>query len=261
MNAFFIRDGARLVATELTRGPWSNEHQHGGPPAALLAGAIERAGTDAAEFRLVRITVEFLRPVPIAPLELNTEIVRPGRQAQRIAASLSASGVEVARALGLRLRRQRLEPGEAATSPMLPHPDTLSPFRFSFFRHEVAYHTAIEMRIARGVWAKGPVDAWMRPLHPLVEGERTSPCERVMILADAESGVCPPLDPSAWSFLNPDLTVYFGREPRGEWTGLSIVSEAHADGIGLAQSALSDLDGPFGRAAQSLVIAPRVAPP
>jgi len=57
--------------------------------------------------------------------------------------------------------------------------------------------------------------------------------------------------------LNPDLTVYFGREPRGEWLGLQITSEAHADGTGLAQSALSDLDGPFGRAAQSLVVAPR----
>lgn len=257
MNAFFTRDGARFVATELTRGPWSNEHQHGGPPAALLTGAIERAGTDAADFRLVRVTVEFLRPVPIAVLEVSTEVVRAGRQAQRIAATLSAGGVEVARAVGLRLRRQPLDLRETPGSATLPHPDTLTPFRFSFFRHRVAYHTAIEMRIARGVWAKGPVDAWMKPLHPLVEGERTSPCERVLILADAESGVCPPLDPAEWTFLNPDLTVYFGREPRGEWVGLSIVSEAHADGTGLAQSALSDLEGPFGRAAQSLVIAPR----
>ncbi|HEX9604926.1 MAG TPA: thioesterase family protein [Myxococcales bacterium] len=256
-DAFFVRDGGQLVATGLTRGPWSNDHQHGGPPAALLAGAIERAGNDSAEFRLVRVTVEFLRPVPIAPLEISTEMVRAGRQAQRVGASLSAGGVEVARALGLRLRRQRLELLEQPSGPRLPHPDTLTPHRFSFFRHEVAYHTAIELRIARGTWAKGPVDAWMRPLFPLVGGEPTSACERVLILADAESGVCPPLEPDRWSFLNPDLTVYFGREPRGQWIGLEIVSEAHADGMGLAQSALSDLEGPFGRAAQSLVVAPR----
>ena len=261
MSSFFTRDGARLVASELTRGPWSNAHQHGGPPAALLAGAIERAGNDAADFRLARVTVEFLRPVPIAALELGTEVVRAGKQVQRIGATLTASGIEVARASGLRLRRQRIEVREPVGSATLPHPETLSPFRFSFFRHAVAYHTAIEMRIARGVWAKGPVDAWMKPLVPLIAGERTSPCERVLILADAESGVCPPLDPGEWSFVNPDLTVYFGREPRGEWLGLSIVSEAHGDGIGLAQSALSDLEGPFGRAAQSLVIAPRAAGP
>jgi hypothetical protein len=256
-DAFFLRDGSRLAATALTRGPWSNEHQHGGPPAALLAGAIERAGAEAAQFRLVRVTVEFLRPVPIAPLEVSVEMVRAGKQAQRVGATLSAGGVEVARALGLSLRRQGLDLAERSAAPPLPHPDTLSPYRFSFFRHEVAYHTAIELRIARGTWAKGPVDGWMRPLFPLVRGEPTSACERVLILADAESGVCPPLDPDRWTFLNPDLTVYFGREPRGEWLGLQITSEAHADGTGLAQSALSDLEGPFGRAAQSLVVAPR----
>ena len=257
-DAFFVREGARFVATALTRGPWSNEHQHGGPPAALLAGAIERAGSDAAEFRLLRVTVEFLRPVPIAPLEVSTEMVRAGKQVQRVGASLSVGGVEVARALGLRLRRQQLDLVEPPATPRpLPHPDGLVPHRFSFFRHEVAYHTAIELRIARGTWAKGPVDAWMRPLFPLVRGEPTSACERVLILADAESGVCPPLAPDRWTFLNPDLTVYFGREPRGEWLGLEITSEAHADGTGLAQSALSDLEGPFGRAAQGLVVAPR----
>ncbi|HYV66377.1 MAG TPA: thioesterase family protein [Myxococcales bacterium] len=256
-DAFFVRDGALLLATPLTRGPWSNEHQHGGPPAALLGGAIERAEPEADAFRLVRITVEFLRPVPIGKLAVSTEVVRAGKQAQRIAASLFASGVEVARALGLRLRRSALELPEPPSAAPLPHPDGLVPHRFSFFRHPVAYHTAIELRIARGTWAEGPVDAWMRPLFPLVRGETTSACERVLILADAESGVCPPLHPDRWSFLNPDLTVYFGREPRGEWLGLQIRSEAHADGTGLAQSALSDLSGPFGRAAQSLVVAPR----
>ena len=256
-DAFFVRDGARLLATGLTRGPWSNEHQHGGPPAALLTGAIERAGSDAPDFRLARVTVEFLRPIPIAPLDLSTEIVRAGKQVQRVGASLFADGVEVARALGLRLRRQQLDLAEPPSAAPLPHPDTLPSHRFSFFRHDIAYHRAIELRIARGTWAKGPVDGWMRPLFPLVRGETSSPCERVLILADAESGVCPPLDPARWSFVNPDLTVYFGREPRGEWLGLQIVSEGHADGVGLAQSALSDQEGPFGRAAQSLVVAPR----
>ena len=77
MEAFFVRDGTRLLATDRTRGPWTNEHQHGGPPAALLTGAIERAGLDAAEFRLARVTVEFLRPVPVAALEVSAEVVRP----------------------------------------------------------------------------------------------------------------------------------------------------------------------------------------
>src|SRR5258706_153517 len=42
-EAFFLPDGERLVATELTRGPWGRELMHGGPLAALMARAIEGA--------------------------------------------------------------------------------------------------------------------------------------------------------------------------------------------------------------------------
>ena len=39
--AVFHRDGDLFVPTELARGPWSADAQHGGAPAALLARAIE----------------------------------------------------------------------------------------------------------------------------------------------------------------------------------------------------------------------------
>ena len=41
--AFFEEEGDRFGPTVLTRGPWRPEHQHGGPPSALAARAIERA--------------------------------------------------------------------------------------------------------------------------------------------------------------------------------------------------------------------------
>jgi hypothetical protein len=41
-QALFVVDGARFVPTVLCRGPWSADAQHGGPPAALLARAVER---------------------------------------------------------------------------------------------------------------------------------------------------------------------------------------------------------------------------
>jgi Thioesterase-like superfamily len=256
-EAFFVREGGLLIATELTRGPWSNEHQHGGPPAALLTGAMERKEPGAAEFQLARVTVEFLRPVPIAALEVEAQVTRPGQKVQRLEASLRASGTEVARATGLRIRAQELPLAASRAAPLLPHPDSIEPFRFEFFRHEVAYHRAVDARIVRGEWAKGPVDAWMRARVPLVEGEPTSAREGAMIVADAESGLCPPVDPFRYSFANPDLTVYFARPPQGGWIGMQIVSTAWADGIGLATSELSDLQGSFGRAAQSLFVATR----
>ena len=84
----------RFFASALTRGPWSNEHQHGGPPAALLARAIDalRVREEDPPMQLTRLSVELLRPIPIAaPLEVQTEVMVAGRRVQRIAAVLEQS--------------------------------------------------------------------------------------------------------------------------------------------------------------------------
>ena len=58
-DAFFHRDGGRYVPTELTRGPWSADAQHGGPPAALL-GTILEATERRDDSIIVRATFELL---------------------------------------------------------------------------------------------------------------------------------------------------------------------------------------------------------
>jgi hypothetical protein len=81
-DAFFLPHGNDpFVATEHGRGPWSPDHQHAGPPSALLARAIERAAGDGPAF-ITRLTVELLSPVPIGPLEVATSTLRAGRAAR-----------------------------------------------------------------------------------------------------------------------------------------------------------------------------------
>src|SRR5260370_41528103 len=74
-------DGDLAVPTELARGPWSPDAQHGGAPAALLARALERADPGPARF-VSRLTVELLRPVPLTPIEVRTRTLRPGKKVQ-----------------------------------------------------------------------------------------------------------------------------------------------------------------------------------
>src|SRR5438105_13080231 len=104
-SAFFVPDGERFLATALTRGPWSRDHQHGGPPSALLARAIERRLAGVAETEVVRLTVDFLRPLAIGPVEVRAEVVRAGRKVQEVAAALSAGGEVLCRASALAIRR------------------------------------------------------------------------------------------------------------------------------------------------------------
>src|SRR5437899_12149737 len=84
-DAFYIPDGDAFVATVHTRGPWSPRHQHGGPPAALLARAI---ATQAPGFVITRVTVDFLLPVPIDRLAVRVEALRAGAKVQRLVARL-----------------------------------------------------------------------------------------------------------------------------------------------------------------------------
>lgn len=257
MEALYERDGERYVGAALSRGPWDARYQHGGPPSALLGRALERLP---GPFALARITIELLRPVPVGVLSVDAAVTRDGRTVQRVEATLTADGETVARAFGVRIVQQALALPEVGAPLAVPPPEDLQPFRFTFFPWDIAYHLAVEFRYARGTWGDREVIVWGRPTVALVAGEgEMGPTERTLVLADAQSGFCPPMDPRAFSYVNPDLTVYFERPLVGGWAGFAARAAAHRHGIGLAESALFDAGGVYGRSAQSMVIVPRAA--
>jgi hypothetical protein len=138
--------------------------------------------------------------------------------------------------------------------PGFPLPEACPPFEFPFFKEPEGYHTAMELRLAWGIFSEGPITVWMRMRHSLVPGEMPSPLQRVMIAADSGNGVSAVLDWKRYSFINPELTVHLHRMPQGEWVGLDATSIPEPEGIGLAETGLLDEKGRIGRAAQSLII-------
>ena len=254
-SSFFTRDGERFVATALTRGPWSDDAQHGGPPAALLARAIER---EAGEAFLARLTVELLRPIPIATFDVRTTVLRPGRKVRLFQASLLHEGVELARATGLALAEAPVAlPARAPRTAGLPSPQASAPFEFPFFRNAIGYQSAMEIRVARGRFGEGAMAAWMRMRFPLVAGETPSPLQRVAVAADAGNGISVALDVERYTFINPDLTIHLHRRLAGEWLCLDATTDPEPNGVGLAQTQLSDESGPIGRSLQSLLVSAR----
>ncbi len=246
------RGEQRFFATELTRGPWSNDHQHGGPPTALLARAIERP-----DMFVVRMTCELLRPIPIAaPLEVVTEELAASRNVHRIAALVSGDE-QLAVALGIRIRvqEQAIPVHTHDDDPPLPAIDRCRPFEFPFFRAEVGYHTAMEIRVAEGEFGRGNFGAWLRPRPALIEGEPTTALQRVMICADAGHGLGTALDTAQWSFVNPDTSVHLHRLPADEWLGMRARTYSEPLGFGMCRTSLSDRHGDLGLVVQSQVIA------
>lgn len=257
----------RFFATELTRGPWSNDHQHAGPPMALLARAVERHDLESTspklrlvrEMFVVRMTCELLRPIPIAaPLEVVTEVLAESRNVQRIAAALMSGDEQLAVAVAIRIRVQEL------AIPIHTHDDDAEPlppreqcraFEFPFFQHTVGYHTAMEVRAAEGEFGLGNFAVWMRPRVALIESEPSTALQRVMICADAGHGVGTALDISRWSFVNPDTSVHLHRLPVDEWLGMRARTYSEPLGFGLCRTSLSDRQGDLGLVVQSQVIA------
>lgn len=258
-DAIFLPDGPRFVPTELARGPWTPEAQHGGPPAALLARAFERE--PGAERMLVsRLTIELLRPVPIAPLTVTTRVERPGRKVQLLGASLHAGDVEVARATALRIRRAALPvPADLKVTQQPPAPESgaASQPPWSAAIDYAAFHShGVEHRfVAGGFERPGPAVDWIRLRVPLVAGEATPPLARVAAAADFGNGVSWTLSRNdGWRFINPDLTIYVYRGPVGEWVCLDAVTHVASEGVGLAESRLFDETGALGRSLQSLLL-------
>jgi len=256
-QALFVSHGERLLPTARARGPWSPDALHGGPVAALVARAAE-SHPGGEDLELVRITLELLRPVPMAPLGVTSVLAKPGRTVQLVETVVEADGVEVVWARSLRIRRS---PGGRPVAPSVPEddapagPDGIASTSMVVGELPAFHNQGVEMRFVNGrTNALGPATVWFRLRCPVVLGEDPSPWQRAAAAADFGNGVSAELDFMSSSFINPDLTVSLHRPPAGEWICLDARTRFGIPGIGAAESALWDVAGRIGRSLQNLVV-------
>ncbi len=256
MEAVFRVEGNRVVTSEHAAGPWDPSMQHGGAPSALVVWAAESIPSPQ-PMHVARLTVDLMRPVPVAPLTIETEVVREGRKIQLCAVRLFANGVEVVRATVLKVRAQAVTlPGDVVPEMPIdvpgPEAGRAEPQNSSSFLGGVS------LRAVKGGFLKlGSAAIWFRADRPIVEGAPISQAMRTALAADCSNGVSAVLDFSRWSFINADLTVTFARQPVGDWILLNSEMTLGPDGAGLAVSRIGDAQGYFGRAIQCLVVEPR----
>jgi hypothetical protein len=258
-EAFYEKAEERLVATELTRGPWDPGAQHAGPPSALLGREIELV-EGAEGFQVARVTFEILKPVPIGPVRVEAEVVRPGRSVQMIEATLWGEEGELMKARAWRIRTSEIEiPDGVVTTPEMPAgPEQGGKPEFFSTGQDVGYHTAMEWRsVGGGFLEPGPATVWMRMGCQLVAGEEPTPLQRTLVAADVGNGISAVLDWRRYLFINVDLSVHLERMPEGEWICVDALTLPQPNGVGTAESVLSDQRGRIGRAAQALLIAER----
>jgi Thioesterase-like superfamily len=256
----------RFEPTEATTSPWDDRAQHGGPPTALLADCLDQA-FGRPGLRVVRISMDFLGPVPRTPVRVETELLRPGRRTQLSQAGLWAGDRRVATARVWHLATAANADGATAANGTgdraepagLPGPQEQ---RFFDGDEQWGYGKATEWRIVSGGYASssGAADVWTRVRVPLIAGRPLTGLNRFAIVADSANGLSAPLSFTDWLFIPPGVTMHLHRYPVGDWVRLTAASDAGQDGIGLTEGTLSDAAGRCGSVTQPLLVAPRVYP-
>ena len=274
MTYVYKVDGAIAHAQPGAAGPWDPGLQHGGAPASLIAWAVERmptgettamdggsagnAGSDCRRrMQVTRMTFDFLRPIPVAPLEINIDVQREGRKIQVCNVTLLHEGVACVRASVLKIRQADLQLPEAiADEPIeVPGPEMGNEEKIRFTNDRPSFGDGVTLRSVRGGFGTpGQAAIWFHAHRPIVDGHAITPLMRAALTSDFCNGTSAALNFDEWTFINADLTISLARMPVGEWILLDAQTWLGDRGAGLAFAKLGDERGYFGRAIQSLVI-------
>jgi hypothetical protein len=256
MTYVYKVDGAIAHAQPNAAGPWDPGLQHGGAPASLIAWAVERMPVRE-PMQVTRMTFDFLRPIPVAPLEINIDVQREGRKIQVCNVTLLHEGIACVRASVLKIRKADLQlPEHIADEPIaVPGPEMGKEEEIRFSNGRPSFSDGVTLRSVRGGFSTpGQAAIWFHAHRPIIEGEAITPLMRAALTGDFCNGTSAALDFDAWTFINADLTISLARMPVGEWILLDAQTWLGDGGAGLAFARLGDERGYFGRAIQSLVI-------
>lgn len=253
MAAIFVPEGPLFRATEFAGGPGSPDMLQGSATTALMAREVERLARQS-DFAVRRLTFDLWRPAGLRPFALKTEMLRDGRKAKTLQVQLMDGDVEIGRCTALLTAfgaESPLDPfAKAATRDAPPEAGTPPPV---FAQKWSRYFQNVSVRLIEGALEKpGPAAAWMRLDAPLVDGEANTPLLQAVQAADFSSGVAQIVDMRQWTFINPEISIYFFREPRDEWILIRAATRVGERGAGLTMATLSDRQGPFAEVLQAM---------
>lgn len=256
-NSFFTTNDEWFLPTSHTRGPWSVDHCHAGPPTGLIARALEQVLPD---HRLTRLTVNLTRPIPFAGFRIEASVTRAGRIVSLAEARLiDRQDTVCATASSLHMAPQAEQQIPThAVEKLNPDDAVVGDFPIKRTLHDQPSFRGDGVSVkypSNQNSEPGPTIAWLRTV-PLLEEETPSPFQKICPLADCGNAFSRNAEAAEINFMNPDLTLLLHRDPVGDWLGTNAVSHWQPNGIGMADAELFDSEGCVGRAMQTLLLRP-----
>jgi hypothetical protein len=260
MTAIFIPEQNLFRATEDAGGPWSPDLLQGSATTGLMVREVERLAV-ASGFAVRRLTFDLWRPAGLRAFGLTTELLRNGRKAKTLQVRLMDGEVEIGRCTALLTAQGSDTPADpftpAAAADAPPASGNPPPAPVQQWSR---YFQQVSVRLIEGALQKpGPAAAWMRLDVPMVQGEANTPLLQAVQAADFSSGVGQIVDMRQWTFVNPEISLYFFRAPEEQWILIRARTRVGANGAGLTTATLSDHRGPFAEVMQAMSFEKRQA--
>jgi Thioesterase-like superfamily len=241
-------------STDITRSNWDPAIQHGSPPLALLTMFIEKLIADSS-LRIARLTLDILGAIPVAPVKVRAWVERPGRRISLLMAETTPAGDDtarpVARVTGWALATS--DTSDVASDrypPLVEGPAQPLPARWwalSGYLGSVDWRPQLDDPSGGGVF-------WLSPRGKLLEGEDTTPLEKLTLAVDSANGVGSALDFEHFIYMNTDTVVHLHRLPVGADFALRARGSIGPDGIGVTIAEIFDRSGHVGTCAQTLLV-------
>lgn len=245
MEPVFVAQGdGAWMPSDYARGPFAG--LQGGAVAGLMVHELERLAERYGLGTALSASVQFLRPVPVAPLTTEPEILRPGRRASVLRSELRRQGELMSVATVTFARSQDFPGIEDGDEPLAPERSDRRPRR----RAPHGGHWFMDTMEARG-----PTDGihWFRIRRPLVAS--LTPMARVLGPADWAHGLAAPPAPDL-AFPNVDIALQLTRPPEAEWIGVRPSAHWSATGVGRGAGILYDRRGEIGGVSMGVALAP-----
>lgn len=249
------RDGEHelFAPTDSTRSNWDPDIQHGSPPLALLTKAIEELLADS-PMRIGRLTLDILGAIPVSPVRVRAWVERPGRRISLLAAEMTPTDHGDSRAAA-RVSAWALATGDTGDVASDRYPVLVEgparPLPANWW-HLSGYLASVDWR-PQPDQESGSV-FWLTIAAQLVNGEETTPLEKLALAVDSANGIGSALDFTRFIFMNTDTTVHLHRLPTGEDFALRARGSIGPDGIGVTSAEIFDRTGFVGVCAQTLLV-------
>lgn len=253
IESYFHMTEAGFEPEPRSHAPWATDMLHGRLLGGVAAAALE-SDIGAEGWRAARLTVDLFRPAAMAPVQVETRVVREGRRVRVADAILRSDGHEVARVTAVFLPEGDDPPGRIwrpAPEPW-PDPESLPPEEevdgpdsdgWLFRTVDGGFGTAARTRV------------WTNETFALVDGKPISPLVRAALSGDI---ACPLANSGdqGLHYINADYTMLIGRQPDGDWVGIEVTQQIQSDGIAVATATLVDRLGPFATSGGTSLVRP-----